>query len=99
MKHSKSASRGKAITVAVIVFTAAVLTLTLYSYVITESHVVRDTVAVISDHSGKVVWVGPSQSCIPATNYTHMVYDCVKTGNGYDCSGVYYAMSGNQIEC
>ena len=99
MKQGRSAGKGKAIAVAVIVLAAAVLTLALYSYIITESQIVRDTVAVVSDHSGKIVSVGPSQACIPSTNYTHMVYDCAKKGSGYSCGGILYAMSSNQINC
>jgi hypothetical protein len=99
MKHSGSAGRGKVIAVAIVVLAAAVLALALYSYIITENNIVRDTVAVVSDHSGKIVWVGFSQDCIPAANNTHMVYDCAKEGSGYSCSGIYYAVSSNQIEC
>ena len=99
IKRSRSESMGKIIVVAVVVFAATVIALALYSYVIRESHIVSDTVAVVSDHSGKIVWVGFSQDCIPAANNTHMVYDCAKEGSGYSCSGIYYAVSSNQIEC
>ena len=99
MKHGKSAGRGEAIAAAAVVLAAAALALALYSYIITGSQIVRDTVAVVSDHSGKIVWVGPSQACIPSTNYTHVVYDCTKEGSGYSCGGILYAMSSNQINC
>ena len=65
MKHGKSVGKGKAIAVAVVVLAAAALTLALYGYIIAESQIVRDTVAVVSDHSGKIVWVGQARPAYP----------------------------------